>query len=58
MMVIYACSIIFSTMYMAVHWVIDVIAGIGLGHAAVLLADRVTRRWHVTEEDMQVTSAG
>jgi|GEM_PF-6398171 membrane-associated phospholipid phosphatase len=58
MMVVYASSIIFSTMYMAVHWVIDVIGGIGLGHAAVLLADRVTRRWHVTEEDMKVTSAG
>ena len=54
MMVVYASSIIFSTMYMEVHWVIDVVAGIGLGHAAVMLADRLTRKWHVTAADMHV----
>jgi membrane-associated phospholipid phosphatase len=50
MMIVYGSSIIFSTMYMAVHWVIDVVAGLALGHAAAWLADRVTRRWHVTAE--------
>lgn len=54
MMAVYATSIIVSTMYMEVHWVIDVFGGIALGHAAVLLADRVTRRWHVTEDEMKV----
>jgi membrane-associated phospholipid phosphatase len=57
MMVVYATSIIFSTMYMEVHWVIDVIGGVGLGHAAVMLADLITRRWHVTAEDMKVQPA-
>jgi membrane-associated phospholipid phosphatase len=56
MMAMYASSIIFSTMYMAVHWVIDVIGGVALGHAAVLLADKVTRSWHVTEDAMKVTT--
>jgi len=45
MMTLYASSIIVSTMYMEVHWVIDVIGGIGLAYAAVFLADKVTRRW-------------
>ena len=45
MMTVYATSIIISTMYMEVHWIVDVIGGIGLGHAAVILTDRVTRRW-------------
>lgn len=52
MMTVYASSIIVSTMYMEVHWIIDVVGGIGLGHAAVKLADRVTRKWHVTAADM------
>jgi membrane-associated phospholipid phosphatase len=51
MMSLYASSIIVSTMYMEVHWVIDLLGGIGLGHAAVKLADRVTRRWDRTVGD-------
>jgi membrane-associated phospholipid phosphatase len=43
MMAVYASSIIISTMYMEVHWVIDVLGGIALGHVAVLLALRLTR---------------
>lgn len=45
MMSVYATSIIFSTMYMEVHWIIDVIGGIALGHASVMLTDKVSRRW-------------
>jgi membrane-associated phospholipid phosphatase len=41
MMVVYATSIIISTMYMEVHWVIDVLGGIALGHAAVILAEKL-----------------
>jgi membrane-associated phospholipid phosphatase len=43
MMAVYASSIIVSTMYMEVHWVIDVLGGVALGHVAVLLAARLTR---------------
>jgi membrane-associated phospholipid phosphatase len=43
MMAVYASSIIISTMYMEVHWVIDVLGGVALGHVAVLLAARLTR---------------
>lgn len=43
MMAVYSSSIIVSTMYMEVHWVIDVLGGIALGHVAVLLAARLTR---------------
>jgi membrane-associated phospholipid phosphatase len=32
-------------MYMEVHWVIDVLGGIGLAYAAVALTDRLTRGW-------------
>ena len=42
MMCSYASSIIVSTMYMEVHWIIDVLGGLWLGWAAVKLADRVT----------------
>jgi membrane-associated phospholipid phosphatase len=45
MMTVYASAIIVSTMYMEVHWVIDVLAGIGLAYAAVALTDRLTRGW-------------
>jgi membrane-associated phospholipid phosphatase len=40
MMVVYSTSIILSTMYMEVHWVIDVLAGLALGYAAVKLVDK------------------
>jgi len=39
MMVVYATGIIFSTMYMEVHWVLDVLGGLALGWAAVRLSD-------------------
>jgi len=37
----YGAAIIISTMYMEVHWVVDVIAGLGLGYAAVKVVDRL-----------------
>jgi membrane-associated phospholipid phosphatase len=45
MMSVYASAIIVSTMYMEVHWVIDVLGGIALAYAAVALTDRLTRAW-------------
>ncbi len=44
MMAAYASAIIFSTMYMEVHWVIDVLAGFGLGWAAVRCTDWVLEK--------------
>jgi membrane-associated phospholipid phosphatase len=45
MMSAYASAIIVSTMYMEVHWVVDVLGGLALGWAAVALTDRLTRGW-------------
>jgi membrane-associated phospholipid phosphatase len=45
MMSVYATAIIVSTMYMEVHWVIDVVGGICLAYAAVKLTDWLTRSW-------------
>jgi membrane-associated phospholipid phosphatase len=39
MIVLYATAIIVSTMYMQVHWVIDVLAGLLLGWTAVKVTD-------------------
>jgi membrane-associated phospholipid phosphatase len=41
MMVLYATSIIVSTVYMEIHWLVDVAGGIALGAASVLIADRI-----------------
>jgi membrane-associated phospholipid phosphatase len=38
-MVAYCVSIIFSTMYLQIHWVVDVLAGMAFGFGAVKLAD-------------------
>jgi membrane-associated phospholipid phosphatase len=54
MMTVYSTSIIISTMYMEVHWVIDVLGGLALGWAAVKAADRVTRRWDVDAGDLKL----
>jgi membrane-associated phospholipid phosphatase len=40
-MCVYAFSIIFSTVYMEIHWLIDVAGGFVLGYVAVRLADRI-----------------
>ncbi|WP_282935636.1 phosphatase PAP2 family protein [Paenibacillus sp. RC67] len=41
MMVAYCASIIFSTMYLQIHWVLDVIAGMAFAYGIVKLADLV-----------------
>ncbi|GAA4843916.1 phosphatase PAP2 family protein [Paenibacillus vulneris] len=43
MMVAYCASIIFSTMYLQIHWVLDVIAGMAFAYGIVKLADLVIR---------------
>ncbi|CAG7611702.1 hypothetical protein PAESOLCIP111_01418 [Paenibacillus solanacearum] len=40
-MVTYCASIIFSTMYLQIHWVLDVIAGMAFAYGVVKLADLV-----------------
>jgi membrane-associated phospholipid phosphatase len=54
MMTVYATSIIVSTLYMEVHWVIDVFGGIALGWAAVKLSDRLTRSWDVNAGELKL----
>jgi membrane-associated phospholipid phosphatase len=44
MMAAYATSIIFSTVYMEVHWLIDVAGGLALGWGSVKLVDRLLAR--------------
>ena len=36
---VYSLSVIFSTMYLEIHWILDVVGGIVLGWAAVKLCD-------------------
>ncbi|TVY11607.1 phosphatase PAP2 family protein [Paenibacillus cremeus] len=43
MMVTYCASIIFSTMYLQIHWVLDVIAGMAFAYGVVKLADLIIR---------------
>jgi membrane-associated phospholipid phosphatase len=38
-----ATAVAFSTMYLGIHWAVDVVAGIVLGVGSVFVADRVTR---------------
>jgi membrane-associated phospholipid phosphatase len=56
MMVVYASAIIVSTMYMEVHWVIDVLAGFALGWAAVWCTDRVLARFRTGSSEADYTS--
>ena len=45
MMALYASAIIFSTVYMEIHWLVDVVAGLGLGVVSVKLVDRLFARF-------------
>ncbi|MFT9847280.1 phosphatase PAP2 family protein [Aneurinibacillus sp. REN35] len=45
MMVTYCSLVIFSTMYLEIHWIIDVIAGMALGYGTVKLVDLLYARW-------------
>jgi membrane-associated phospholipid phosphatase len=56
---IYCWSIIISTMYLKVHWVIDVIAGMLFAYGCVKLADViVNRKWFTAFEEKFVGLAG
>lgn len=45
LMTFYGGAIIFATLYLEIHWVLDVIGGILLGWAAVKLVDWLLARW-------------
>ncbi|MDQ2052775.1 phosphatase PAP2 family protein [Natronolimnohabitans sp. A-GB9] len=47
--VVLAASVAISTMYLAIHWAIDVVAGLILAYACVALSDRLVGRWTLTE---------
>ena len=47
--VILAASVAISTMYLGIHWAIDVVAGTILAAACVVLSDRLVDRWSVAE---------
>jgi membrane-associated phospholipid phosphatase len=40
-MTLFCCSIIASTLYLKIHWLIDVVAGIAFAYGCVVLADRI-----------------
>ncbi|MWV39302.1 phosphatase PAP2 family protein [Natrialba sp. INN-245] len=44
-----AVSVAVSTMYLGIHWLIDVLAGIALAHASVALAGQFVGRWSLSE---------
>ncbi|MCU4926680.1 phosphatase PAP2 family protein [Halobacteria archaeon AArc-dxtr1] len=41
-------SIAISTMYLGIHWAIDVLAGIGLAYVCVVLAGHLVGRWSLS----------
>ena len=45
-----AVSIAISTMYLGIHWAIDVVAGIALAVGTVYGADRLVGRWSLAED--------
>ncbi|WP_247003980.1 phosphatase PAP2 family protein [Halosolutus gelatinilyticus] len=46
--VVLAICVSLSTMYLGIHWAIDVIAGIGLGYVSVDLAGHLVGRWSLS----------
>ncbi|QRV17106.1 inositol phosphorylceramide synthase [Haloterrigena salifodinae] len=50
-----AASVVFSTMYLGIHWLLDVVAGIVLGVGSVYAAERIVAR---AEGDDRVTVPG
>jgi len=57
--VLLAASVVFSTMYLGIHWATDVVAGAAVGWASVVFAERVgdgslvgaVRRWRDRRSD-------
>lgn len=50
MMIVYTTSIIVSTVYMEIHWLVDVLGGIVLGWVAVRLVDALLARARIGAE--------
>lgn len=57
LLVAYTGSVIFSTLYMGIHWVLDVVAGLALGWIATKLADRVVVRVFGQERGVEPAAA-
>ncbi|GED12245.1 phosphatase PAP2 family protein [Aneurinibacillus migulanus] len=53
-MVTYCSLVIFSTMYLEIHWIIDVIAGMVLGYATVKLVDKLYEKLEKRMEKKQL----
>lgn len=49
---VFGASIVVGTMYLGVHWVTDVVAGVGLAVGSVYLASRVPLRRDRTEDEI------
>ena len=45
-----AVSVAISTMYLGIHWAIDVIAGVALAYVSVVLSVRLVDRWSLSEK--------
>ncbi|THE66022.1 inositol phosphorylceramide synthase [Salinadaptatus halalkaliphilus] len=46
--VVLGVSVAISTMYLGIHWMIDVVAGIGLAYVSVALAGHLVGRWSLS----------
>ncbi|WP_276253785.1 phosphatase PAP2 family protein [Halomontanus rarus] len=44
-----AVSVALSTMYLGIHWAIDVVAGVGLAFISVTLSTRLVGRWSLAD---------
>ncbi|MFD1564111.1 phosphatase PAP2 family protein [Haloarchaeobius amylolyticus] len=54
--IVLAVSVAISTMYLGIHWGLDVTAGVILAATCVVLSDRLVDRWSVAELSEQVAN--
>ena len=47
--VVLAASVVVSTMYLAIHWAVDVVAGLALAAFCVVASDWLVDRWSIRE---------